>query len=247
MASFLMIHGSWHGGWCFDRLRNPIEAAGHVMIAPDLPGMGGGARALASATLDAWADFTIEQPRLLAGPVILCGHSRGGVVISQAAQRDPSAFAALIYIAAMLAPAGRSFRDVLGEAGDAPFSAGLAPVANGLGVALSPESAIPAFYNRCTPDDQQSCAARLVAEPVRPLSTPVEITAEKFGTVPRHYIECTYDRTIPLDVQRAMQAVLPCKSVTTLDSDHSPFICMPEVLAAAMIEIAERIEACPRE
>lgn len=246
MASFLMIHGSWHGGWCFDRLRGAIEAAGHAMIAPDLPGMGGDARSLAAATLDAWADFTIAQAHLLAGPVILCGHSRGGIVISQAAQRDPSAFASLIYIAAMLAPAGRSFRDVLGEAGDAPFSAGLSPVANGLGVVLSPGSAIPAFYNCCTPEDQQSCAARLVAEPVRPLSTPVAVTHDRFGTVPRHYIECAHDRTIPLDVQRAMQAVSPCESVTTLESDHSPFICMPDALAAVMIEIAERIEACPR-
>ena len=242
MASFLMIHGSWHGGWCFDRLRAPIEAAGHRMIAPDLPGMGGDARALAAATLDAWADFAVDEARKLAGPVILCGHSRGGIVISQAAERDPSAFAALVYIAAMLAPDGRSFRDVLGAHGDAVFEGGLTPVANGLGVKLSPASAIPAFYNLCSDEDQRVSAARLVAEPVRPLVTPVQITAERFGTVPRHYIECTQDRTIPVDLQRAMQAELPCESVKTLESDHSPFICMPDRLAAAMIEIAERIE-----
>lgn len=242
-----MIHGSWHGGWCFDRLRGPIEAAGHAMIAPDLPGMGGDARALAAATLDAWADFAVDEARKLAGPVILCGHSRGGIVVSQAAERDPSAFAALIYIAAILAPDGRSLIDMLGEAGEAAFESGLTEIENGLGVALSPASAIPACYNLCSPEDQRASAARLVAEPVRPLGTPVQITAERFGTVPRHYIECTQDRTIPLDLQRAMQAELPCQTVTTLESDHSPFICMPDQLAAAMIKIAERIEACPRE
>jgi len=218
-----------------------------MMFAPDLPGMGGDARALAAATLDAWADFAIDEARKLAGPVILCGHSRGGIVISQAAERDPSAFAALIYIAAMLAPDGRSFRDVLGTGGDVAFEGGLTPVANGLGVKLSAESAIPAFYNLCSDEDQRVSAARLVAEPVRPLGTPVQITPERFGTVPRHYIECTQDCTIPLDLQRAMQVELPCASVTTLESDHSPFICMPDQLAAAMIKIAERIEACPRE
>ena len=242
MASFLMIHGSWHGGWCFDRLRAPIEAAGHRMIAPDLPGMGGDARALATVTLDAWADFAVDEARQLEGPVILCGHSRGGIVVSQAAERDPTAFDALIYIAAMLAPDGRSFRDVLGARGDAVFEGGLTPVANGLGVKLLPASAIPAFYNLCSDEDQRASSARLVAEPVRPLGTVVQITEERFGTVPRHYIECRQDRTIPMDLQRAMQAELPCESVTTLESDHSPFICMPDQLAAVMIEIAERIE-----
>ena len=241
MASFLTIHGAWHGGWCFDRLRGPLEAAGHKMFAPDLPGMGGDARALAAATLDAWADFAIDEARKLAGPVILCGHSRGGIVVSQAAERDPSAFAALVYIAAMLAPDGRSFRDVLGAGGDAAFEGGLTSVGNGLGVTLSPASAIPAFYNLCSDEDQRVSAARLVAEPVRPLGTVVQITAERFGTVPRHYIECTQDRTIPLDIQRAMQADVPCESVTALESDHSPFICMPDHLAAAMIKIAERM------
>ena len=242
MASFLMIHGAWHGGWCFDRLRAPWEAAGHAMIAPDLPGMGGDARALAGATLDVWADFTAQQARALAAPVILCGHSRGGIVVSQATERDPSAFAALIYIAAMLAPNGSSFRDVLGEEGEAALSAGLIPTANGLGVSLSAVSAIPAFYNACSPDDQRACADRLVAEPARPLNTPVQITQTRFGTVPRHYVECTQDRMLPLDLQREMQAHLPCQSVATLESDHSPFICVPEELAAALIKIAERIE-----
>lgn len=237
-----MIHGAWHGGWCFDRLRGSIEAAGHAMIAPDLPGMGGNARALAAATLDAWADFTVAQAQALTGPVILCGHSRGGIVISQAAERDPSAFAALVYIAAMLAPDGRSFRDVLGERGEAELAAGLTPMANGLGVSLSAASAMPAFYNACTPGDQRACADRLVAEPARPLNTQVQITQARFGTVPRHYVECTQDRMLPLDLQREMLAQLPCQSVATLESDHSPFICVPEVLAAALIDIAKRIE-----
>lgn len=242
-----MIHGAWHGGWCFDRLRAPIEAAGHAMIAPDLPGMGGDARALAAATLDAWADFTVAKARVLSGPVILCGHSRGGVVISQAAERDPSAFAGLVYIAAMLPPNGRSFRDVLGRRGEAALLAGLTLTANGLGVSLAAASAIPVFYNGCSQDDQRACADRLAVEPVRPLSTPVQLTEARFGALPRHYVECVQDRMIAIDLQRDMQAQLPCNSVTTLESDHSPFICVPDVLAAALIEIAERIETCPSE
>lgn len=238
-----MIHGAWHGGWCFDRLRPLLEVAGHSMTAPDLPGMGDDAKALAGVTLDGWADFVIETARVLAGPVILCGHSRGGIVISQAAERAPDLFATLVYISAVLARDGDSLYDTIASRPENPdFAAGLRPVADGLGVAVSAAPAIATFYGLCDPADQQLAVARLLAEPVRPLGTPVRTSAERFGTVPRHYVECRHDRTFPLDLQRAMQAALPCASVTTLESDHSPFLSVPEQLAAALITIAERIE-----
>lgn len=243
MASFLMIHGAWHGGWCFERLRMPLEARGHAMAAPDLPGMGGDARALAAATLDRWADFAIAQASALPGPVILCGHSRGGLVVSRAAERAPEAFAALVYVAALLCEDGRSLYDMMGEPQHGGFSDGLSPVADGLGVALSAQAAIPLFYSRCDPQVQAASAARLVAEPVRPLGTPVRVTPERFGRVPRHYVECIHDRVLPLATQRAMTAALPCASVTTLDSDHSPFLCVPDALAGALTTIAERMQA----
>lgn len=238
-----MIHGAWHDGACFDRLRAPIDAGGHAMLAPTLPGMGGDARALAAVSLEGWAAFVVETARQLPGPVILCGHSRGGIVISQAAEMAPELFAALVYISAALVPDGKSLYDVIGAemAGD-DFGAALLPVADGLGLVFSPDAAAPVFYNRCVPDDQASCVAALLAEPVRPLGAPLTLTDARYGSVPRHYIECADDQCFPLAVQRAMQAVLPCASVATLDSDHSPFICMPEQLAAALITIAERIE-----
>ena len=51
MASFVLIHGSWHGGWCFDEVKALLEAQGHEVIAPDLPGMGGSEAELAAVTL----------------------------------------------------------------------------------------------------------------------------------------------------------------------------------------------------
>ncbi|HWJ69296.1 MAG TPA: alpha/beta fold hydrolase [Sphingobium sp.] len=249
MASFLMIHGAWHGGWCFDRLRAPLAAAGHAMLAPDLPGMGGSgdgggdARALAAVTLDGWARFVVERAGALPGPVILCGHSRGGIVISSAAERAPECFAGLVYIAAMLVPDGRSLYDMrAGGPADAAFDAGLSPVAGGLAVALAPDVATAHFCHRASPADQAMVAARLCPEPVRPLGTRLRLTEARYGRLPRHYIACRHDRTIPLALQQAMQAGQPCASVTTLESDHSPFLGAPEQLAAALITIAERME-----
>lgn len=239
-----MIHGAWHGGWCFERLRAPIEAAGHVMAAPDLPGMGGDARALASVTLEGWADFAVALARALPGPVILCGHSRGGIVVSQAAERAPELFAALVYIAAALVPDGRSHYECLGaQLEHRVFGGALMSVADGFGLAFVPERAAPIFYNHCRAEDRSAAVARLRVEPVRPLATPLALSEARYGSVPRYYVECTQDRCFPLATQRAMQAVLPCAGVVTLESDHSPFLCAPAELAAALIDIAERRDA----
>jgi len=239
-----MIHGAWHGGWCFDHLRAPLEAAGHGMSAPDLPGMGGDMRALAAVSLERWARFVVEAAEALPAPVILCGHSRGGIVISQAAELAPERFAALVYIAAMLVPDGQSLYDMRdSQPRDPALEAGLEPVAGGLAVAVAPDVAMAHFCDRSSPADQAMVAARLLPEPVRPLGTPLRLSEARYGRVPRHYIACRHDRTIPFALQQAMQACQPCVTSITLESDHSPFLCAPEALTAALITIAERIEA----
>jgi pimeloyl-ACP methyl ester carboxylesterase len=58
--------------------------------------------------------------------------------------------------------------------------------------------------------------------------------------VPRHYIECLHDRTIPIADQRYMQSLQPCVSVNSLDADHSPYLSAPEALVAALHAIAEK-------
>ena len=243
MATFLMVHGGWHGGWAFDQLRAPLEARGHRMVAPTLPGMGGDAAAIRALSLRGWGSFIVEQARAIGEPVILCGHSRGGIVISEAAEQAPAAFAALVYITAFLVPSGKSLTDVTDAfPPDESFEVGLSLSARGAAYALAASVAADAFYTCCSPADQAMALARLVPEPVVPLSTPLALTEERFGRVPRHYIECTLDRAVPLATQRAMQAALPCTSMTTLVSDHSPFLSMPGALAEALHNIAERIE-----
>ena len=109
MATFVLIHGSWHGGWCFDEVKALLEAEGHVAIAPDLPGMGGSDEEMAQVTLQGWGDFAANLCRSASQkPVILAGHSRGGLVVSTAAETAPEAIDAIVYICAMMLPDGMS-------------------------------------------------------------------------------------------------------------------------------------------
>ena len=106
MANFILVHGSLHGGWCWHKLVPLLEAQGHRVLAPDLPGMGADPTPLSEITLRGWAEFIVRQSREAGEPVMLVGHSRGGTVISEAAELAPQSMLGLIYLAALLLPAG---------------------------------------------------------------------------------------------------------------------------------------------
>jgi pimeloyl-ACP methyl ester carboxylesterase len=244
MASFVLIHGSWHGGWCFDLLRARLEAVGHEVITPDLPGMGGSAEELSAVTLADWAAFAVEQCRAAGTPVVLAGHSRGGLVISEAAERDPTAMSALVYICAMLLPNGLSRAVWKKTATPTPaFDDIITHHPDGHSSMIDGTRGAAVFAQLSPPDLVADAMARLVAEPGTPRATALSLTDARYGTVPRHYIECLQDQAIPIADQRSMQAMLPCATVTQIDTDHSPFLSAPEALAKALIAIAEGLES----
>ncbi|WP_321396927.1 alpha/beta fold hydrolase [Emcibacter sp.] len=246
MATFILIHGAWHGGWCFDKVAELLEARGHKVIAPDLPGMERDREVsdeeLAAVSLDGWAGFAADLCRSAPEkPVILCGHSRAGIVISQAAEKAPEAIDALVYICAMLIPSGMSRAELKARqkpnpAFDAirlPHPSMAATVVDNAG------NAVEVFAQMSPPDLAHDAISRLKPEPSAPTGTLLNLTEERFGSVPRHYIECLHDRTILIEDQRLMQSLQPCQTVTTLETDHSPFLSMPHELANALLQIVD--------
>ena len=242
MAGFVLIHGSWHGGWCFDEVAALLRAAGHTVIAPDLPGMGGNESELGAVTLESWAQFAAQhcsamKSQLGAAPVVLVGHSRGGLVVSQAAETAPEAIDALVYICAMMMPSQMSraqFKSL--EMSNPTFDALISRTPGGHGTIITGADPGAVFAQLSPPEAVAGAMARLVAEPHGPRSTPLMLTSERWGSVPRTYIECTHDRTIPLSSQRLMQQMSPGARRVTLDADHSPFLSRPAELAAALID-----------
>ncbi|GEN99257.1 peptidase M13 [Novosphingobium sediminis] len=240
MAGFVLIHGSWHGGWCFDPVAALLRARGHTVVTPTLPGMGGSAEELAAVTLGEWGEFAAQHCRDLkaelgGAPVVLGGHSRGGLVVSTAAERDPAAMDALVYICAMMLPSGVSraeFKTL--EEPNPDFDAIISKVHDGAATVVDPARARPVFAQLSPPELVAGVLPRLVAEPHGPRSEPLQLTAERWGSRPRTYVECTADRTIPIASQRRMQAMSPGARVVTLDADHSPYLSRPVELADAL-------------
>jgi pimeloyl-ACP methyl ester carboxylesterase len=102
MSTYLLIHGAWHGGWCWRKVLPLLEAKKHKVLAPDLPGHGDDKTATASVTLKSYVDRICEIASAQTEPVILAGHSMGGVAITQAGENCPKQIRALVYVCAFL-------------------------------------------------------------------------------------------------------------------------------------------------
>ncbi len=193
MATYILIHGAWHGGWCWDRIVSGLEAKGHKAIAPDLPGMGSDTTSFSDTPLSDWADFVADLVRAEKGQkndgIILVGHSRGGMVISEVAERVPELVSRLVYLTAMLLPDGASLMQTIADASDDDPSDMFIIAEDGKTFTVVPELIGDTFYNQCSDDVVADATSRLCPEPLASFTTPVAVSDAKFGGVPRAYIE----------------------------------------------------------
>jgi pimeloyl-ACP methyl ester carboxylesterase len=232
-STFILIPGAWHGAWCWHKLIPLLEQSGARVVAPDLPTAGSSPRPV---TLEDWAKFVVDIVEREPGGVLV-GHSRGGAVISRVAELLPDAIRRLVYLCGYLLEPGRSVADEARRDGDSLLAPNMIPVQRGLTCAIRGEVLREAFYGECPDEDFEYARARLTPEPIRVLAAPMRVTAERFGRVPRAYVETTRDRAVTLAAQRRMQSALPCDPVFTLDTDHSPFLSQPGALARILISI----------
>ena len=99
---------------------------------------------------------------------------------------------------------------------------------------IMPDKVREIFYHDCTDADVADASARLRPQALAALMTKVHLTPERFGRIPRVYVECIDDRALSIDMQRDMIAKSPPVDVRSLHASHSPFLSMPDKLAEAM-------------
>lgn len=115
-STFVLVHGAWHGGWCWSRVAARLQAEGHTVHAPTLTGVGERSHlAGPSVNLSTHvADVVGEVEWKDLGDIVLCGHSYGGMVISGAAERLEGRIASIVYLDAFLPEDGQSLADIAG-------------------------------------------------------------------------------------------------------------------------------------
>lgn len=237
--TFVLICGAWHGSWCWYRVIARLQGAGHTTLAPDLPGCTADSAAAAAVTLESWTEFLCRIVESIPEPVILVGHSRGGIIMSQVAERMPLKIKSLVYVSGFLLRRGQSVLRMLREDGTSALltSAVLSKDKNSWSIAENLLADL--FYGECPRADVVLAQSRLVPEPAAPLMTPIRVSEENFARVPRVYIECLRDKAIPSGLQKRMYTALPCSRVLSLATDHSPFFSTPDELAEHLLSCVD--------
>ena len=213
-----------------------LIAAGHEVRTPELLGMGEDATSLSAVSLAAWADQVATLVSREREPVILVGHSRGGVVISEAAERAPDHIAILVYLAGSMLPNGAAILDYVPRP-DPDGPRVLDTREDGSAMLLDPFMTM-SFYNATSEEWVALARSKLTYEPLKVHATPLHLTGERFGRVRRAYIRTTQDNAVSAEMQDRMLADLPCDPVLALNTDHAPFFSNPEALLHCLLTIA---------
>jgi pimeloyl-ACP methyl ester carboxylesterase len=238
MSSFVLVHGAWHGAWCWYKIVPRLRQAGHEVFAPDLPSLGRDRTPVAEISLDRWADSICKVVEAAVEPVILVGHSRGGIVISEVAERLPERIARLVYVTAFLLRDGETLLEVAQSADSSLVVPNLVVAADGTSITVHDDAVADGFYGQCAPEDVALARMLLAPEALAPNATAVRVTPARFGRVSKAYIECLRDKALPVELQRQMASNSECRIAASLDTDHSPFFSMPRELVASLLDLA---------
>jgi pimeloyl-ACP methyl ester carboxylesterase len=214
----VLIHGAWHGPWCWDKLRFDLHASGWETTAPRLPSVPMIATRPTAALHDDVAAL-LDHVEHIDGPVALVAHSYAGMPATQLAALRPEKISQLIYVAAYLPHAGDSLFSIHGMAIPDDVT-GTVPV---------PDNPIAMFYADVDPAIASAAAAQLKPQSLRSwteAATHVDVRATTT------YLLCENDQALPTPMQEAFAA--QTDRVERLDSGHSPFLSQPRELAARL-------------
>lgn len=236
MKTFVLIHGAWHGSWCWQYVEQSLQKLGHTTYALDLPGHYKNKANFSSVTLRTYVEYVKNFIEKLNVEVILIGHSMAGVVISQVAEEIPEKIQQLIYICAFVPNYDGSLIDEEKKALEPSVSleAMIDTQNNKITIGHS-QRLQKLFYGMCSVEHVNMALELLQDQPLQPFIDHVSLSDENFGIINKLYVECLQDAAIHIDDQRRMNQKLNCKKVT-LNSDHSPFFSSHENLVQLIID-----------
>ncbi len=224
--TYLFIHGAWHNRACWSAVLPLLKATHHAM-AIDLPGHGGNTMLYSAIRLNTYVDTVKQTVLALKTPVILVGHSLGGMVISQVAEEIPEAIQSLVYVAGFLPQNGQSLLDIVQTFPQAELLQHTYRDRQRHSISLRPSAAL----NRILSAPQQ------LTEPWHPFSDSVFLTQRRFGQVKKIYIMCGADRAIQKVDQLSMIRTYPEIEVREIPrAGHCPFKSDPEPLGRLLCE-----------
>lgn len=237
--TIVLVHGAWETAAIWRPLAGRLRQDGYRVIAVNLPGRPGSPSGPEHASLPAYRDAVLQAMAKETRPVVLVGHSFGGVTITAVAEAVPEKVKTLVYLAAFVPESGHSLLDVSKrDTGSALASHLKVDQARGT-VSIAPEARGPVMANDAGPAQRAQLASMLVDEPLQPLTTPVQLSAGRAGRVDRVYLRTLQDKAVSPAFQSEMALATPMRMTIDLDTGHSPFLTKPDELASAIEHVLD--------
>lgn len=230
MATFVLVHGAWHGSWCWKRVRKALQAEGHDVFTPTLTGVGERSHLMSPqvcldthiadvVNLIRWEELT---------DVVLCGHSYGGCVITGAADRVAERIKALVYLDAFILENGQGLHDVLPpEVRDGQISGAV----NGWQV-----QPITAEFFRVNIDDRVWVDGQCTPQPLATFQQPVRLRASIPAAKCTHILATGYEYS-PFPPFHEIAQRKGWKTLT-IDCGHDVMLDRPAELVAMLRDAA---------
>ena len=234
----VLVHGAFETSGVWQGVEAKLEADGFTVVAPELPGRTGNPAAPDKVSLDGYRDTVSGVVAKAKGPVVLVGHSFGGIVISAVAEANAPRIKQLVYVAAYLPRNGESLLSLATSDADAKIGPALTiDKAHGI-ASIAPAARGELFANGAPKALQDAVSAAVIDEPLAPLATPVKLGAA-FAKVPKSYVHTAFDQVVSPALQVRMVAATPAQTETTLQTGHTPFLTDVAGLVTAIEKAAQ--------
>lgn len=236
-ATVVLVHGAWHGAWCWDRVLPLLGEAGIEAIAVDLPGHGESTEPLGDLASDAAMLRTTLAD--IDGPAVVCGHSYGGAVVAEGTDLHPAGRRVVFLTAFCLDPGESCTAAATDVAVPDTEATALGPALvfhDDATISLDPDRAGPALFHDCAPADIAWAVARLGPQASAELNGVA--TNRAWRELESTYVVCTEDRAVAPTLQRAMAQ--RCTASIEWPTSHSPFLSRPDLVAGLLVDLARQ-------
>jgi pimeloyl-ACP methyl ester carboxylesterase len=234
MSTFVLVHGGWHGGWCWSRVATALRVAGHQVFTPTLSGMGEREHlwtpdiGLATHTQDILNLLRFER----LSDVILVGHSYGGSIITLAADRAPSQVAALVYVDAVIPENGVAGWLSFPEQRQKAMLAGAATLE---GKRVPPPD--PSVWGITEPADLAWVRACCTPHPIKTMYDLPQL-GQSWQSLRKHYILAGQHKNPRFIAHHAAAMNQPDWTTQVIDGGHDLMITEPVLLSEALLQVA---------
>lgn len=236
-ATFVLVHGGGHGGWCWQPTARRLRAEDHEVYTPTLTGFGERSHLdVSSVTFETFVEDVANVLRFEdLSDVVLVGHSMGGVLIPRVAEVVPERLRRVVWLAAVVTEDGESLIEAVLPS---PWIARAVTLGPDGTAHTDPDLILEAAIQDGTPAQRRFVRDRHLPYPPHALVEPGRLSAFLSLRIPTGYIVAADDRTIEPPVARGFSRRLPGCVVTEVPGSHDCMITRPDEVAAALVDMA---------